>query len=74
MKIKLRFLVSVFAFFSIARFGQTAPNFKKNKLELSTGFISRALLNIELALVARIYYNGLVHDLIREQTLLKSKN
>ena len=67
MKIKLLFLISIFALSSATGFAQTDTNTKKNKLEFSTGFNSGSLKNIEFAPVARYDYNDLVYKLSYER-------
>lgn len=68
MKIKLLFLISIFALSYTTAFAQTRTNTKKNKLEFSTGFNSGSLKNLEFAPVSRYDYNGLVYKLNYERT------
>lgn len=71
MKIKLLFLISIFAFSYTTGFAQTETKVKKNKLEFSSGFNSGSLKNLEFAPVSRYDYNGLIYKLGYEHT---SKN
>lgn len=71
MKIKLLFLISLFALYYTTGFSQTETNIQKNKLEFSTGINSGSLKNLQFAPVSRYDYNGLVYKLKYERT---SKN
>jgi hypothetical protein len=71
MKIKLFFLISIFALSGTTGFSQTETNIKKNKLKFSTGFNSGSLKNLEFAPVSRYDYDGLIYKLGYERT---SKN
>jgi predicted porin len=63
MKIKLLFLISVFVLSYTTGFSQTEINIKKNKFEISTGFNSGSLKNLEYSPVSRYDYNGLIYKL-----------
>ena len=71
MKIKLLYLISIFALSYTTGFAQAETNTKKNKFEFSTGFNSGSLKNLEFAPVSRYDYNGLVYSLNYKRT---SKN
>ncbi len=73
MKIKLLFLILIFAVSNNAGYAQTKTGTKKNKIEFSTGYNFGALKNLEFAPIVRYDYNGLIYKLNYER-ISKNQN
>ncbi|SNY94889.1 hypothetical protein [Flagellimonas pacifica] len=67
MRIKLLLLISIFTLLYTNGFSQTNTDPQNNSLELSTGFNSGSLKNLEFAPVSRYDYNGLFYSLNYER-------